>query len=147
MFALVAAALASLWFLPSVWARADVYGAFLFLVAPVLAGGLAGWLIGAPLFDPPEGYGPGHAVLTGAAVASLALFLFAPLFAMVFLAGPDNPPAGLVRGASVALLALVVLGPVVLLVGASTGLFLHRYGRTSSRGGPASPDAAAIPGE
>lgn len=144
MFALVAAALASLWFLPSVWARADVYGAFLFLVAPVLAGGLAGWLIGAPLCDPPEGYGPGHAVLTGAAVASLALFLFAPLFAMVFLAGPE---AGLVRGASVALLAVVVLGPVVLLVGASTGLFLHRYGRTSSRGAAAPPDAPGVPGE
>ncbi len=129
VFAVAATALAMLWFLPSVLARGDLYGGVLYILAPTLAGGLAGWLMGRPLCDPPPGYGPGHAVMTGAAVASLSLFLLAPLFAVIFLVGPFGSVESLVHGASVALLLVVVLGPVILLVGAALGLFLHRYSR------------------
>lgn len=136
VFAVAAGALAMLWFLPSVWARGDVYGGILFILAPTLAGGLAGWLMGGPLCAPPPGYGPGHAVMTGAAVASLSLFLLAPLFAVIFLVGPEGSFEVLARGVSVALLLLVALGPVILLAGASLGLFLHRY--SSRRPSPGS---------
>lgn len=129
VFALVAAALAFLWFLPSVWVRADWYGAVLFLALPAGSGWAAGWMLGGTLCAPPAGYGPGRAVMTGAAVASLAILLFTVLFSAGFVLGPIGTLRGLASGTSVVVLAITALGPVILLVGAATGLFLFRYGR------------------
>lgn len=129
VFAGVALSLAAIWFLPSIWARADIAGAALYLVAPTAAAWGAGWLIGYPLCAPPEGYGPARAVLTGAAVASLALLVFGAVFLTAILTLGTASDGALGRTASVALLATTALGPVILLVGASTGLFLYRYGR------------------
>lgn len=143
VFALAAAALALLWFLPSVWARADWYGAVLFLALPTGAGWAAGWALGGALCAPPPGYGPGRAVMTGAAVASLAILMFAVLFSAAFVLGPGTL-RGLGRGASVVVLSVTALGPVILLVGATTGLFLFRFGRRAGarltdRDGPSPP--------
>ena len=132
VFALAAAALALLWFLPSVWARADWYGALLFLALPAGSGWAAGWALGGALCAPPPGYGPGRAVMTGAAVASLAILMFALLFSAAFVMGPGGTLRGLGRGASVVVLSVTALGPVILLVGATTGLFLFRYGRRAA---------------
>jgi formate hydrogenlyase subunit 4 len=131
-YALVAALLAALWFFPSIWARGDLYGALVLLVVPALSGWLAGWSVGAPLCDPPPGYGPGRAVMTGAAVSSLAIVLFAILFSLSYVLGPHGSLDALGRGASVLVLAVTALGPIILLAGAAAGLFLYRYSRMSS---------------
>jgi hypothetical protein len=144
VFALVAAGLAILWFLPSIWTRGDWYGALVLVIAPAASGWAAGWMIGAPLCDPPAGYGPGRAVMTGAAVASLAIVLFTMLFAIGFVVGPNGSLEALGRGASVLVLAITALGPIILLAGASAGHFLFRYGRTA--GAPA-PDPGGLGNE
>ncbi|MEN8375494.1 MAG: hypothetical protein ABFS34_08600 [Gemmatimonadota bacterium] len=126
-FGAAGAVLTSLWFLPVVAARGDLAAAALYIVGPVLAAALAGWMLGGPLCAPPTGYGPGRAVVTGAAVASLSALMFGAFFSTLYVAG-DGTVYALRVGAGVALLAVVVLGPVILLVGATTGLLLYRYG-------------------
>ncbi len=83
-FGCVGTAVTGAWFLPSVLSRRDAVAFVLYMAAPGAAAALAGALAGAPLCDPSRPGGPGRAALRGAAVATLALLIFAPVFATLF---------------------------------------------------------------
>lgn len=83
-FGAAATALAAAWFLPSVLSRRDGVALALYVAAPGAAAALAGALAGGPLCDPTRSKSAGRVLLRGAGVATLALVIFAPLFAVLF---------------------------------------------------------------
>jgi hypothetical protein len=63
----------------------------LFIGAPGLSAAIAGGLFGKPLLDMRAAQAPRIAALRGAAIASVALLLFAPLFATLYIwTSPPN---------------------------------------------------------
>ena len=83
-FGAAGAAVAAAWFLPSVLRNRDGVALVLYVVAPGVAAALAGVLAGTAFVDPARTGSPGRATLRGAAVASLALVIFAPMYALLF---------------------------------------------------------------
>ncbi len=81
--AVAGCAVSSLWFLPAVLARRDVIGFPLFVAAAGAASAVAGALGGAALCDRHKTPATRHAVFRGVGIATLALGLFAPLFAVL----------------------------------------------------------------
>jgi hypothetical protein len=77
-------ALATLWWSPVIFQAQTALPYALFIVLPGISAVLAGWALGKPLLDSNGGYGPTRAALRGAGIGSLALLLFAPLFATAY---------------------------------------------------------------
>ena len=83
-FGAAGTALAMLWWGPVIVHARGALPFVLFIGIPGISAAVAGCTLGKPLFDPVRLRGPGRAALWGAAVGSLALLLFAPLFAVVY---------------------------------------------------------------
>jgi len=99
----------------------------LFIGTPGVSAGIAGWALGKWLLDSAQ-VRPGSAALCGAIISSLALLLFAPLFATVYiLTQPAAEHWGIV---SLTFLLLVgsafVMWFRLAVIGAAVGWVLYR---------------------
>jgi hypothetical protein len=84
-FGLAGTTLPALWYLPlTIQSRNPVLHSLLFVGLPGIAAAIAGGAIGRPLLVPAPQASAGRAALRGAVIASVALLIFAPLFATVF---------------------------------------------------------------
>jgi hypothetical protein len=83
-FGLTGAALSIIWWIPVIFHARGVLPFVLFIGTPTISSAIAGWILGKPLFDPERACGPMNAAFRGAGIASLALLLFAPLFAGLY---------------------------------------------------------------
>jgi hypothetical protein len=95
---------------------------------------IAGWLFGKPLLDLSPSPGPRIAALRGAAIASAALMLFAPLFATVYIwTSPPNEHWNLL-GLTLMLLvgSAVAVWWLAMIVGALMGWTLFRLASLDS---------------
>lgn len=127
-FGAAACGVSSLWFLPSIVARPDVMGLVLFIGAPGTAAAVAGALGGASLCDPKSTHTARQASFRGVGIATLALVLFAPLFAMLYQWSARGQSS--IMGLTVAVLSfsLVAAWWVAAVVGAGLGWLLYRLG-------------------
>lgn len=73
-----------LWWSPVTFQGRGVLPFVLFIGTPGISAALAGWILGKPLLDPMRMSSPRNAAIRGAAIASFALLLFAPLFATLY---------------------------------------------------------------
>jgi hypothetical protein len=113
----------------------------LFIVLPGVSAVVAGWTLGKPLFDSARVCRPISAALRGALISSVALLLFAPLFATVYVWTQPATEHWSILGLTYLVLvgsALAVWGRVAL-TGAAVGWALYRLasydaGRTSVHG-------------
>ena len=113
------------WFLPSVLRRGDLVAFGLYVVAPGASAALAGALAGTRLCDGVHPIGTWRAVVQGAAIATLALIMFAPIFAVLFtLTAPGTSIVGLT--VAVLIFSALAVWWVVAAVGAVVGWLLHR---------------------
>ena len=110
----------------------------LFIGTPGVSAAVAGWALGKPLLDFTRVCRPRRAALRGAAISSLALLLFAPLFATVYVL--TQPATEHWDFVGLTLLLLVgsafVIWWLVALIGAAVGWALYRL--TSQDNGRAS---------
>ena len=83
-FGAIGTALAVIWWTPVIFHARGALPLVLFVGTPGISAAIAGWILGKPLFDPVRVRNPISAALRGAAIASLALLLFAPLFASLY---------------------------------------------------------------
>ncbi len=114
------------WFLPAIVRNQDRVAVALYVGLPGLAAALAGAALGRRLLDPVRVRGPGAAALRGAAVASAALVLFAPLFATLFIWTAPGRTNMLGLTALVLVFSIVAVWWAVAIVGAAVGWLLHR---------------------
>jgi hypothetical protein len=77
-------ALSTLWWSPVIFHARGALPFVLFILLPGVSAAAAGWALGKPLLDSARVRGPGIAALWGATIASVALLLFAPLFATLY---------------------------------------------------------------
>jgi hypothetical protein len=83
-FGAAGTALSVLWWSPVIFDARSARPFVLFIVLPGVSATIAGWALGKSLLDPARVSRPGIAALRGAAIASVALLLFAPLFATLY---------------------------------------------------------------
>ncbi len=124
-FGVAGVALTALWFLPSVFGRGDGVGFLLYIAAPGAAAALAGALAGPSLCDPARTRSVWQAVLRGAVVATLAVLIFAPVFAILF--SWTEPGRMSVLGLTVLVLkfSFIAVWWVVAAVGGGIGWMLY----------------------
>jgi hypothetical protein len=84
-FAAAGILLSVLWWSPFIFQARSSLPYLLFIGVPGVSAALAGLALGAPLFDPMRVRSPATAALRGAAIASAALLLFAPLFSTLYI--------------------------------------------------------------
>jgi hypothetical protein len=123
-------AVSTLWWSPVIFQARGPLPFVLFIGVPGISAAIAGWVFGKPLFDPFRVSGPRIAALRGAAIASVALMLFAPLFAAVYiLTSPPNEHWNLL-GLTIMLLVggAVAVWWLVAATGAVMGLMLFYLG-------------------
>jgi len=83
-FGAAGTALSLLFWSPLIFQARGVLAFVLFIGTPGVSAGIAGWTLGKWLLDSAR-VRPGSAALCGAIISSLALLLFAPLFATVYI--------------------------------------------------------------
>lgn len=83
-FGAAGTALSILWWSPLIFQGRGVLPFVLFIGTPGFSSTIAGWAFGKTLFDAARVSRPRRAALWGMAIASLALLLFAPLFATFY---------------------------------------------------------------
>jgi hypothetical protein len=83
-FGIAGTALAVLWWAPVIFHARGMLPFVLFIVLPGVSAAVAGWTLGKPLLDSARVCSPRGAALRGAVIGSLALLLFAPLFATLY---------------------------------------------------------------
>jgi len=122
------------------YARGNAFLFMLFIVLPGVSAVVAGWTLGKPLFDSARVCSPVSAALRGALISSVALLLFAPLFAAVYVWTQPATEHWSILGLTYFVLvgsALAVWGRVAL-TGAAIGWVLYRLasyaGRTPAHG-------------
>jgi hypothetical protein len=126
-FGAIGTALSVIWWAQVIFHARGALPFVLFVATPGISAAIAGWILGKPLFDP-RVRSPISAALRGAAIASLALLLFAPLFASLYVwtQAPHEHWSIL----SLTLLMLIgsalVIWWLVALVGAAAGWALSR---------------------
>jgi hypothetical protein len=100
----------------------------LFVGTPGISAAIAGWILGKPLFDPVQVRNPISAALRGAAIASLALLLFAPLFASLYVWTQASHEHWSILSLTLLMLigSALVIWWLVALVGAAAGWALFR---------------------
>lgn len=108
-FGIVGTMLSILWWTPVIFHAAGALPVLLFIGLPGISAALAGWAFGKPLID--SAHRPGIAALRGIAIGSVALALFAPMFAIVYVW--TSPPT---EHWSIPELALLVLPGSILAV-------------------------------
>ncbi len=137
VFCAAGTALSLLWWSPVIFKTQGVLPFVLFVGTPGVSAAVAGWALGKPLLDPSRVCR--SAALRGAVIGSLALLLFAPLFATVYvLTQPATEHWAIVSLTFLMLLgSVVVIWWLVALVGAAVGWVLysltsHDTGRASA---------------
>ena len=85
-FGLAGTALSLLWWSPVIFHARGMTPFVLFIASPGVSAAVSGWAMGKPLLDPARKLGPRSAAIRGAVIGSLALLLFAPLFATLYVA-------------------------------------------------------------
>ena len=73
-----------LWWSPVIFHARGMTPFLLFIVSPGVSAAVSGWALGKPLLDPTRKLGPRSAAIRGAVIGTLALLLFAPLFASLY---------------------------------------------------------------
>jgi hypothetical protein len=99
----------------------------LFIGVPGVSAAVAGWILGKPLLDETRCTSV-RAALRGAAISSVALLIFAPLFAIIYVWTEPATEHANILGLTVALIiggALAVWWQIAL-IGAAVGWGLHR---------------------
>jgi hypothetical protein len=99
----------------------------LFIGVPGVSAAVAGWILGEPLLDETRSSSV-RAALRGAAIGSVALLIFAPLFAIIYVWAEPATEHANILGLTVALIiggALAVWWQIAL-IGAAVGWGLHR---------------------
>jgi len=84
VFGVTGTALSILWWSPVIFQTQAVLPFVLFIGTPGVSAAVVGGILGKPLLDPARVRNSINAALRGAAIASLALLLFAPLFATLY---------------------------------------------------------------
>jgi hypothetical protein len=134
-FGAIGTALSVIWWTPLIFHAQGTLPFALFIATPGISAAVAGWLLGKPLLDSAWDYNPISAALRGAAIASLALLLFAPFFASLYVW--TQPPHEHWSIVSLTLLVLIgsafVIWWLVALVGAATGWVLWRLTSYAAR--------------
>ena len=127
-FGAAGTALSIVWWTPVIFHAQGVVPFVLFIVSPGISAAFAGWALGKPLFNSVPACKPRSAALWGTAIASLALLLFAPLFATLYVL--TEPPTEHWDILSLTVLILggsaVVIWWLVALTGAAVGWLLNR---------------------
>jgi hypothetical protein len=133
-FGAAGTALPALWFSPVILSARGVLPFVLFIALPGVSAAVAGGALGGPLLDSARVRAPGGAALRGAAIASVALLLFAPLFATLY-AGTAPPSE---HWSILGLTSLVLVGGalavwrLVAAIGAAVGVALWLGRRRST---------------
>jgi small-conductance mechanosensitive channel len=83
-FGAAGAALSMVWWSPVIFQARGVLPFVLFIGTPGVSAAIAGWALGKPLLNSARADRQRSAALRGMAIASLALLLFAPLFATLY---------------------------------------------------------------
>ncbi len=123
--------LPALWYLPlTISGSHPVLHSLLFVVLPGVAAAACGAALGKPLSHPAPARGAGAAALRGAIIATVALVLFAPLFATFFALSEPGGSWNILGVASLLLIgsALAAWVPAAAL-GAGVGWLLFRFSR------------------
>jgi hypothetical protein len=127
-FGAAGTALCSLLWGPLIFQAQGVRPFVLFIGTPGVSAAIAGWTLGKWLLNPVQVCRPSGAALRGSVIGSLALLLYAPLFATVYVL--TQPVTEHWDIASLTFLMLVgsafVIWLRVALIGAATGWVLHR---------------------
>ena len=113
---------------PIIFHAQGVLPVVLFIGLPGVAATAAGWTLGKPLLDSARVCTPRSAAVRGAVISSLALLLFAPLFATVYVWTHSATEHWSIFGLTYFVLigsALAVWGRVAL-IGAAVGWALYR---------------------
>ena len=138
-FGAAGTALSILWWGPLIFHARGVLPFVLFIVSPGVSAAVAGWALGKPLLDSARVCRPRSAALRGTAIGSLALLLFAPLFATLYvLTQPATEHWDIVGLTFLVLVgSAVAIWWLVALIGAAVGwalyrLALHDTGRASA---------------
>ena len=84
VFGATGTALSILWWSPVIFQTRAVLPFVLFIGTPGVSAAVVGGILGKPLLDPARVRSSINAALRGAVIASLALLLFAPLFATLY---------------------------------------------------------------
>ena len=140
-FCAAGTALAILWWSPVIFQARGLLPFVLFIGTPAVSAALAGCALGKPLLDPASVSTPRRAALRGAVIASFALLLFAPLFAILYVW--TQPVTE--HWSMLSLTFLVLIGSAltawfkVALTGAVVGLVLYRLASTTRRGASLGP--------
>jgi hypothetical protein len=141
-FGIAGTVLASLWWSPVIFSARGALPFVLFIGSPGVSAALAGWVFGKPLLDPARVSKPRIAALHGAAIASVALLFFAPLFATLYVWTEPTTEHWSILGLAFLVLAGSALAVwwLVALTGAAVGWALYRLvshdtGGTSARRG------------
>jgi hypothetical protein len=117
-----------LWWSPVIFQGRGMLPFVLFVGTPGISAAVAGWTFGKSLLDPARVCKPRSAAIRGAIIASFALLLFAPLFAILYVWTEPTTGHANILGLAVVLLiggAFVVWWQVAL-IGAAVGWGLHR---------------------
>jgi len=127
-FGAAGTALSILWWSPVIFQARAVLPFFLFIGTPGISSAVAGWAFGKTLLDAARVSRPRNAALWGMAIASLALLIFAPLFATFYVV--TQPATEHWDIVSLTFLILfgsaVVIWWLVALLGAAVGWALYR---------------------
>jgi len=128
VFGVAGTALSILWWSPVIFKAQHVLPFVLFIVSPGLSAAVAGCILGKPLLDA-RGGRPKNPMLRGAVIGSLALLIFAPLFATLYVwTEPENEHWN-IFGLTILVLvgSAIAVWWLVALVGAAVGWGLHRF--------------------
>ena len=127
-FGAAGSGLSILWWSPVIFQGRGLLLFVLFIGTPGVSAAVAGWIFGKTLFDGARVSGPRSAALWGMVIASLALLLFAPLFATFYvLIQPATEHWDIVSLTFLILLgSAVAIWWLVALAGAAVGWALYR---------------------
>jgi len=137
-FGAAATALSLLFWSPLIFQARGVLAFVLFIGTPGVSATVAGWTLGKWLLDSARVCRPRTAAIRGAVIGSVALLLFAPLFATVYVLTQPATEHWDIAGLTFVLLigSAFVIWLRVALIGAAVGWVLYRL--TSHETGRAS---------
>ena len=127
VFGVTGTALSILWWSPVIFQAQAVLPFVLFIGTPGVSAAVVGGILGKPLLDPARVGNSINAALRGAAIASLALLLFAPVFATLYVLTQEPYE----HWSIVSLTLLMLIGSafvvwwLVALIGAAAGWALY----------------------
>ena len=127
VFGATGTALSILWWSPIIFQTRAVLPFVLFIRTPGVSAAVVGGILGKPLLDPARVGNSINAALRGAAIASLALLLFAPVFATLYVLTQEPYEHWSIFNLTLLLLigSAFVAWWLVALIGAAAGLALY----------------------